>query len=129
VEEILDNGYVVLGQFVAALNESALLPLSVGDVVIVFGLVSEHGLVSDEIVKLQEDSIDGSSIVFVAGIVNAVDAAVGELTIGELTVKIGSAGANPEVFAIQRGQYVEVVGLRFGRVMVAQAIETGGTIL
>jgi hypothetical protein len=129
VEEVLDNGYVVLGQFVATLNEAALLTLSVGDVVAVFGLVSEHGLVSDQIVKLQEASIDGSSLVFVAGIVDAVNTAVGEFAIGELTVKIGSAGANPETFEIQSGQYVEVVGLRFGRVMVAQAIEASPAVL
>ena len=125
VEEILEDGYVVLGQFVALVNETPPTPLAVGDVVVVFGLVSENGLVSDQIVRLDEVSIDGSSPVFVAGLVGDTNPQHGEITIGNLTVQIGAAGVNPEAFQVQPGQYVEVFGLRFGGLVVAESVALG----
>jgi hypothetical protein len=128
VEEVLDNGYRILGQSVVQVNQFHDSPLNVGDTAMVFGLVSEGALFANQVVQLTGASIDGSSLVFIAGIVDEANSMDGGFTLGELKIQIGSAGANPESFNIQPGHFVEVLGFHFDGLLIAESIYDGGLV-
>jgi hypothetical protein len=94
----------------------------VGTTVAVFGVVSDEGILADRVVQIDEGSIEGSSLVFLGGIVSSTPAADGSLQIGGLKVVIGSAGTHPESFELGAGDYVEVTGVRFGKMLLAESI-------
>jgi hypothetical protein len=122
VDEVLDDGYVILGQRVWIASDAAQAGPAIGDTVAVFGLAFDEGILSDEIVRVDEKSVDGSSWVFVAAIVSGEPSPDGSLSIGTATVKIGSAGSNPSAFAISSGDYVEISGVRLGETIIAEEI-------
>ncbi|HUG99711.1 MAG TPA: DUF5666 domain-containing protein [Gammaproteobacteria bacterium] len=126
IEAVLDNGYLVLGQTVTIANETSSPSLKVGDTAIVLGLVSENGILADRVLRSQEMIVDGSSLIYVAGIVDAVDPSLGNFHIGGLSVHLGAAGADPKSLAIESGHYVEVFGVRFDQLVIADQLDAVG---
>ena len=122
VDEVLEDGYVILGQRVWVTSDVAQVGPGIGDTVAVFGLAFDEGILSDDIVRVDEQTVDGSSWVFVAAIVSGEPSPDGSLSIGTATVRIGSAGSNPDAFALSSGDYVEISGVRLGETIIAEEI-------
>ena len=128
VDEVLEDGYVILGQRVWATSDVTQVGPGIGDTVAVFGLAFDEGILSDGIVRVDEQAVDGSSWVFVAAIVSGEPSPDGSLSIGTATVRIGSAGSNPDAFAISSGDYVEISGVRLGETIIAEEIWSGNSL-
>jgi hypothetical protein len=122
IDRVTDNGYVVLGQHVFTSTEVTATLFDAGTTVAVFGVISDEGIFADRVVRIDEASVEGSSLVFLGGIVSNGPAADGSIQIGGLKVVIGSAGTHPESFALEAGDYVEVTGVRFAKMLLAESI-------
>jgi hypothetical protein len=122
IEDITEDGYIVLGQRVYSMNHAGDPPYEVGTTVAAFGLVSADGLFADKVLQINEPSVDGSSPVFLAAIVAGSQAPDGSVNIGRVTIHVGAAGSRPESFELQTGDYVEIAGRRFNNLVVAESI-------
>ena len=77
---------------------------------------------AERILILPDAYVEGSSAVYLAGIISQRDPATGHLTIGGTVVHIGAAGVDPAVYDLSAGTYIEVAGIKLGQAIIAEDI-------
>jgi len=122
VEAILENKAVALGQDVFLAGFSAPIDLSVGQTVAVFGIAREDGIDATKILRVTEPHVEGSSPVYLSGIVTGQERLDGAFKIGEILVQIGEAGVNPSAYEVESLDFVEITGIKIGDIILADTV-------
>jgi hypothetical protein len=119
VDELSDNKIVILGQRIEVNDQGLLSKIRLGDTIAVLGTSDNDSMTPYRILRVQSRFVEGSTPIYVSAMTTSEQGSDGSFQIESASVRIGSAGANPEAFQIRAGMRVRIAGVKIGDVLIA----------
>ena len=123
VEELSENEILILGQRIEVNDRKLLSKIQIGDSIAVLGKCAYDATAAYRILKVKTRFVEGSTPIYVSATTTSEQESDGSFQMDNVSVFVGSAGANPEAFQVKAGMTVRIAGTKIGEVLVADDLE------